>query len=166
MTYNRFFLWGIISLLLQYFWYDNIGHMWAYTPHFILFILLFFPEKHKGILYLLTAFASGLLIDALQFSGGIYTATSLTLALILHYLYRIWQHQSNRNIDFIRLPSGKLTLVLLAASLLFELLLYWFDSFSFSYVWQEKTSIFLQSISDSFFLLIFVFLLIKQPENA
>lgn len=157
----------VVLVLLQVFLLDNI-HLFGYiTPVvYILFVFLF-PVENNRMLFLITAFMLGLIIDTFHDTGGAHAIATLTLSYSRPLLFRLVYGEGYRtkNLKIIQSPLDRFMLltgigVFIHHLILFSLIL--FDSSQAFYVlkWSLTTSI------ASFLIITIIFMLFSNSKRV
>ncbi len=166
MKIERYFLWSLIMILLDLVWSTNMNVYWAYTPHFFLFILLFFPHDKPGWLQLSIGFVTGLIADIIYYTGGLFTASSVTYMLLRLVLFRFLNKQKKRPVGRpLKWPVPTFSIYLFASSLIFESLVYIFDQTKMSEWIDQGLPVLIQSASTAFLIWIIVILFIRPAHG-
>ncbi len=166
MSRKFLFIW-IVSLIIHVFWMVNVGYVLPFIPHFFLLPLLIYHRQINTRNLLLMAFATGLIIDTFSGTGGLYAAALLSFAG-LQKLYDRWTADPLREKSRLELNAGFLrrALIMAVQIMVFEILFYFFDGMSVTYVFFRIGNILMHGFETWFFLWIFTGLFVYKPSNT
>jgi rod shape-determining protein MreD len=69
----------ILFILLQVIWFSHILLFGLYSPLIFIYPLLILPLEKNETFSLLTAFITGLIIDLINNTGGVFAATAVSI---------------------------------------------------------------------------------------
>ncbi len=166
MKIKRYILWSVFMIGLDLIWSSNMNAYWIYTPHFFLFVLLFFPFDKPGWLQLTAGFLTGIIADIIFYSGGLFTASSVTFMLLRFWFFRIVNGSRNRVLPYpVHWRMLNLSLYILFSAFIFENLVYFFDFSGITYWSNHFSEILPQSLSTAFFIWIVTFLFLRHAPG-
>ncbi len=161
---RKFFILWFISLAVHLLWMVNVGFVLPYIPHFFLLPFLLYHRPVKTSHFLLLAFVTGLIVDAFSGTGGLYAAALLSFAA-LQKLYDRWTADPLREKIRPESQAGLLqrAVVFAVQVLVFEILFYFFDGMSVTYVFFRMGNVLTHAFETWLFLWLFTGLFIYKP---
>ena len=165
MQRNNYIWIFIIPLFLQIFIFKNLGYVFPYTPYIIFIPFLFYTDNLLSPIYIIILFLIGFITDMFFFTGGVFSATLITLAYLrIIYLKLTQRSLSLKKTEIIHLPLNKLLTTILAWTLLGHFLIYFFNNFSFFLTFSSLRDIVLHTLISYIFTIIYTVLFIKKLE--
>ncbi len=166
MSRKFIYLWAG-SLIIHLLWMVNVGYVLPFIPHFFLLPFLLYHRSIKTRDLLLVAFGTGILLDAFAGTGGLYAA-ALVAFVGLQKLYDHWTADPQREKSRLPREEGlwRRSLVMLIQISVFEILFYFFDGMSATYVFFRMGHILAHGLETWLFLWIFTGLIVYKPSNA
>ncbi len=147
----------IIFLILQIIWFNHIRIFGHYSPIVFVYPLLILPLQKNDSLNLLLAFTSGLLLDLVSNTGGVFAATAVFITYFRKIYFFISKNPA-QNIDEIRINKLSLQQKILyfgIFSLMTQILIYSFDAFNIGLVLSKWAFILINSLITLFFIILF-----------
>ena len=155
----------IIPLLLQIFIFKNLGYVFPYTPYIIFIPFLFYNDNLITPLYIIILFFVGFITDIFFYTGGVFSATLITLAYLRIIHLKLSQRSlSLKKPEIIHLPLNRLLTVTFGWTLLGHFLIYFFNNFSFFLTFSSLKDILLHTLISYIFIIIYTMLFIKKLE--
>jgi len=156
----------IVLLLFQIIWMNNVGYVIPYIPHIYILLLLIFPFQADTKIYLLYSFATGMILDFLSGTGGLYALTSLSLAGLRQIWLRYFtDKRADKSLKLSQWNPWQWIWRLALWSMLFEFLLYTYDFMSISQALTHGRDILMQSLYTWLFMLVYALLILYKPEQ-
>jgi hypothetical protein len=146
-------------MFLQVFILDHINFLDVINPMIYLLFVLLLPINLSTPIYLLIAFAYGLLLDGFQDTGGAHAAACLTLAFSRSALLRLVYGESYqlKNLKIITSSIDRQLLLVALAVLIHHLVFYSliiFDGSHLLLILKYTTMVGLASVLVSFLMLV------------
>ncbi|GAA4279704.1 rod shape-determining protein MreD [Gaetbulibacter aestuarii] len=124
----------IVLLLVQVIFFNNINFLGYINPYVYILFVAFYPVKSNRLLFMLTCFLLGLMVDMFLDTGGIHAAASVTVAyarpVILKFAFGVMYE--NQKIKFSTLDIGSITVYIALLVLIHHFVLFYLEIFSIS----------------------------------
>lgn len=124
----------VVLLLAQVILFNHINFLGYINPYVYILFIAFYPVKSNRILFMLSCFLLGILVDMFLDTGGIHAAASVAVAyarpVILKFAFGVIYE--NQKIKFSTIDIGSLTVYLALLVLVHHFVLFYLEIFSIS----------------------------------
>ncbi len=163
---RKYYLVLITFLVLQVVWFNHIRLFGYYSPVVFIYPFLILPLSKNESSNLLLAFASGLFIDIVSNTGGVYTATAVfvTYTRKIYFITLKNPTQKIEEINIDKISPGQKIIYFFIFILLSNIIIYFLDSFSFGLVISKWKDIIINSLISILFI-VFTDLIFFNPAK-
>lgn len=132
----------LFFLVLQIVWFNHIRLFVYFSPIIFIYPFLILPLKKSEVFNLIIAFFSGLLLDIISNTGGVFTATAVFVTY-LRKVYFIMSKNPVQKLDEININNMEYIQKIIYFSvfiLLSHIMIYFLDAFNVGLViskWQD-----------------------------
>lgn len=163
---NKYLFILAIFLILQIVWFNHIRLFGFLTPIVFIYPFLILPLSKNESFSLIIAFVSGILLDIVSNTGGIFAATAVFITY-LRKLYFIMIKNPVQKLDEISINQVDYLQKILYFTvfvLLAHILIYFLDAFNAGLVIAKWQNILLNTVVSLFFI-IFIDLIFFNPAK-
>ena len=163
---NKYLFILAIFLILQIVWFNHIRLFGYLTPIVFIYPFLILPLSKNESFSLIIAFVSGILLDIVSNTGGIFAATAVFITY-LRKLYFIMTKNPVQKLDEISINQVDYLQKILYFTvfvLLAHILIYFLDAFNAGLVISKWQTILLNTAISIFFI-IFIDLIFFNPSK-
>ncbi len=163
---DKYYLILLIFLILQIIWFNHIRLFSDFMPMVFIYPLLILPLSKNETTNLLIAFASGLFLDIVSNTGGVFAATAV-LITYLRKVYFIMLKNPTQKINEINMKNitfGQKTIYFALFVLLAHITIYFLDSFNAGLVFSKWKNILVNTLISTVFI-IFIDIIFFNPAK-
>jgi len=148
----------LVFFLLQVIWFNQVQIMHRYIPIIYIYPLLRFPvTKEHNISYMIWAFLLGIAIDLTSNTGGVFAATAV-FVVYMRKMFFLFSKSSIDNYEDIKIEKLSFSYRIVYYFIfifLAQILIYFLESFNMSFLWNNISFIFINTLIS---LLFFIFI--------
>ena len=146
-----------VFLILQIIWFNHIRLFGYYTPIVFIYPLLILPLLKNESLNLLLAFFTGLFLDTISNTGGIFAATAVFITYVRKIYFMIFKNPAQK-LDYIQIANIAITQKILYFSifvLMAQIMIYALDAFNIGLLILKWKIIIINTLISIFFIVFF-----------